>query len=98
METGDNEVDVAIVSNNLNDLVSTLEEWIPECDDELKPTIGKVFDTLEEEGNFYKKYAHVVGFSVSSSSETKDKDGVKWKYFLCSKEGFEVEKKIVQAE
>ena len=98
METDDNEVDVATVSNDLNGLVSTLEEWIPEFDDELKPMVGKVLNTLEEGGNFYKRYAHVTGFSVHNSFETKDKDGIRWKYFLCSKEGFKVEKKIIQAK
>ncbi|CAK8532880.1 unnamed protein product [Lathyrus sativus] len=64
-------------------------EWVPNCDDALKPKIGQVFDTLEEGGEFYKKYAHHVGFSVRSSSETKDKNGVKrWKYFVCSKQGY----------
>jgi hypothetical protein len=51
------------------------------CDDELKHVIDKVFDTLIG-GNFYKNYAH-VGFSVRSSTETKDKNGVKWRYFRC---------------
>ena len=55
--------------------------------------IGKVFDTLKEGDDSYKNYAHVAGFSVRNSTETKDKIGVKWKYFLCSKEGFKVENK-----
>ena len=53
MEIDDNEVDQTTLSNGLNDAASTLEEWVPECDAELKPTINWVFDTLEEEENFY---------------------------------------------
>ena len=94
METNDNEVDLTTQSNDLNDAVGTVEEWVPDCYVELKPIVGKIFDTLEEGGDFYKRYAHDVGFSVRNSTETKDKDGgVKWKYFLCSKEGFKAEKK-----
>ncbi|KAF1894675.1 hypothetical protein Lal_00027053 [Lupinus albus] len=59
--------------------MSTLDEWIPACNEEMKPIIGKIFDTLEEGDNFYKSYAHASGFSVRNSSETTDKSGVKWK-------------------
>ncbi|KAF1881474.1 hypothetical protein Lal_00021452 [Lupinus albus] len=69
----------------LNNPMSTLDEWITACDKELKPGIGKIFDTLEEGGNFYKSYAHASDFSVRNSSETTDKSGVKWKYFLALK-------------
>lgn len=56
------------------------------CDEKLKPKVGQLFDTLEEGEFFYKKYAHTVGFSVRSSSETKDKNVVKrWNYYVCSK-------------
>jgi hypothetical protein len=62
---------------------------VPNCADELKPKVGQLFDSLEEGEQFYKKYAHSVGFSVRASSETKDKKGVKrWKYFVCSKQGY----------
>ena len=61
METDDNEVDLTTQSNNLNDTVGTVEEWVPDYDDELKPIVGKIFDTLEEGGDFYKRYAHTVG-------------------------------------
>ncbi|WJX48630.1 hypothetical protein P8452_35169 [Trifolium repens] len=77
------------------DVANVVDEYIPVSeDDESKPVIGKVFDSLKEAGNFYKMYAHSVGFSVCSSSQTNDKYGVKWKYFLCSKEGFKVVKQI----
>ncbi|KAJ1414239.1 FAR1 DNA-binding domain [Sesbania bispinosa] len=71
-------------------------EWVPNCVEELKPKVGQQFDTLEEGKNFYKRYAHNVGFSVRCSSETKDKNGVKrWKYFVCSKEGYKPDKEKV---
>ena len=67
---------------------------MPPCDDQLKPLVGMIFDTLEEDEEFYKTYAHNVGFSVRNSSETKDSNGIKrWKYFVCSKEGFKESKK-----
>jgi uncharacterized glyoxalase superfamily protein PhnB len=52
------------------------------CDDELKHVLDKVFDTLIERGNLYKNYAH-IGFGVRSLTVTKDKNGVKWRYFRC---------------
>jgi hypothetical protein len=92
MEMGNDGVDLAPASK---DVANMVDECIPVCEDvESKPVIGKVFDSLEEAGNFYKMYAHFVGFSVRSSSQTNDKYGIKWKYFLCSKEGFKVEKQI----
>ena len=98
MEMGDNEVDLTTPSNDSNDPMNTLEKRVPECDDKLKPTVAKVFDTLEEGGNFYKSYAHAASFSICNSFETKDKSGVRWKYFVWLKEGFKAEKKIVQLE
>jgi hypothetical protein len=76
MEIDDNEVCLSSPSKGLNDLANTVEERIPTCDDEFKPVIGNLFDTLEEGGDFYKRYAHTAGFSVCNSSETKDKYGV----------------------
>jgi len=64
-------------------------ERVSSCEDESKPKVGQVFDTLEEGELFYKNYAYIVGFSVRSSTLTKDKNGVgRWKYFVCSKEGY----------
>lgn len=55
METSADEVHLATPSRGLNNPLSTLEEWVPICVDELKPIIGMIFDTLEEGGRFYKK-------------------------------------------
>lgn len=70
------------------------------------PKIEQLFDTLEDGEQLYKKYAHTVGFSMRCSSESKNKEGVKrknkegvkrWKYFVCSKEGYKpVKEEIVK--
>ena len=46
-------------------------EIYPNCDDEFRPHPGKIFNLLQEGIEFYKQYAHHVGFSVRLSSETK---------------------------
>jgi hypothetical protein len=64
------------------------------CDDKSKPKVGLLFDTLLEGRQFYENYAHSVGFSVCASSQTTDKNGtIRWKYFVCSKEGYLPDKK-----
>ncbi|KAL4276844.1 hypothetical protein AHAS_Ahas20G0247800 [Arachis hypogaea] len=76
MKIQDNEIDSDMCSNSLNDTLNTLEKWILECEDQLKPKIGMVFDTTEDGEEFYKKYAHAVGFSIYNSTKTKDKQSV----------------------
>ena len=63
------------------------QEIYPNCDDEFKPHPGNIFDSLQEGIEFYKQYAHHVGFSVRLSSETKKNGVINWKYCVCSKEG-----------
>jgi len=66
-----------------------IKEWLPFCEDELKPRQGLEFMNLEECEKFYKSHAHHVGFSVRKSSFEKGKEGVhKYRYFVCSKQGF----------
>jgi len=66
-----------------------VKEWIPICDEELKPREGLEFANLEECENFYKSYAHFLGFSIRKSSLKKTNEEVhKHKYFVCSKQGF----------
>ena len=66
-----------------------VKEWIPICNEELKPREGLEFANLEDCENFYKSYAHFIGFSIRKSSSKKTKEGVqKHKYFVCSKQGF----------
>ena len=50
---------------------------------------GLQFANLEECENFYKSYAHFIGFNILKSSSKKTKEVVhKYKYFVCSKQGF----------
>ena len=66
-----------------------IKEWLPFCEEEVKPRQGLEFMNLEECEKFYKSYAHHVGFSVRKSSFKKGKEGVhKYRYFVCSKQGF----------
>ncbi|KAL2905493.1 Protein FAR1-RELATED SEQUENCE 5 [Bienertia sinuspersici] len=56
----------------------------------MKSKEGLEFDNLEECEKFYKTYAHHVGFSVHKSSTKIDKKTglLKYKTFVCAKEGF----------
>ncbi|KAG5035545.1 hypothetical protein JHK87_010455 [Glycine soja] len=92
MEISDNDANVTTPSKGLNDHVYTLQGWVPKCDQQLKPVVGNVFDTLEEGNNFYTTYALEVGFNICRSIEVKYKDGeIKFKYYVCSRQGFKEE-------
>ncbi|KAJ8437657.1 hypothetical protein Cgig2_028595 [Carnegiea gigantea] len=66
-----------------------IKVWIPFCEEELKPREGLEFANLEECEKFYKSYTHHVGFSVHKSRSKKTKEGShKYKYYVCSKQGF----------
>lgn len=68
-------------------------EVIPICDDEHKPLVGCIYDSVLEFEKFYKNYAHNVGFSVRNWTARKDRDGqLKYKYYVCSKQGYKKEK------
>ncbi|KAJ8438593.1 hypothetical protein Cgig2_031342 [Carnegiea gigantea] len=54
-----------------------VKEWIPFCEEELKPKQDLEFSNFKECEKFYKSYAHHVGFSVRKSSFKKGKEGVK---------------------
>ncbi|KAL4397318.1 hypothetical protein AHAS_Ahas01G0179900 [Arachis hypogaea] len=53
-----------------------------------------VFNITEDRREVYKKYAHAAGFSICNLTKIKDKQSVRWKYIICLKEYFEVEKKV----
>jgi len=61
--------------NNFKSLTKLIKEWVPICDEGFLPKEGLIFDNLEHE-NFYKIYAHHVGFSVSKSFCKMNKDRV----------------------
>ena len=76
-------------SENFKSPMKLIKEWVSACEEGFLPKEGLVFDNLEQCENFYKTYAHHVGFSIRNSSCKKTKDGVeKYKYYVCSKEGF----------
>lgn len=56
--------------------IEIIKEWVPTCEEDLKPKIGMEFESLDEGENFYKNYAHHVGFSVRKSSTKNDKKKV----------------------
>jgi hypothetical protein len=54
----------------------------------LKPIVGMSFESLEDVEEFYKSYAHGIGFSVRIGAQLKVLDVVENKRFLCSRQGF----------
>jgi len=69
--------------------MGVIKEWLPVCEDEFKLKGGLQFADLEECEKFYKTYAHHVGFNIRKWSSKMGKEGVhKYKYFVCSKQGF----------
>ncbi|CAH9127167.1 unnamed protein product [Cuscuta epithymum] len=69
---------------------SAINEWVPVSEEDFKPEVGREFENLELSEKFYKTYAHHVGFSVrkSTSKKVKSTGDTKYKYFVCSKQGF----------
>jgi hypothetical protein len=48
-----------------------------------------LFGDVECAQKFYKTYAHDTGFSICTEQQRCDENGVvKWKRFLCSREGY----------
>ncbi|XP_048561012.1 protein FAR1-RELATED SEQUENCE 5-like [Triticum urartu] len=67
--------------------------FTPSCDEKLKPKVGMAFEGLEAVEEFYKSYAHHVGFGVRVGQQKKlNKEVVRTKRFMCSREGFRTEK------
>jgi hypothetical protein len=63
-------------------------QFVAACDDALKLVVGMKFDSLQALEEFYKVYAHEVGFSVYIGAQGKVIDVVENKRFLCSRQGF----------
>ena len=61
-------------------LVQVIKEWLPVCEEEVKPKVGLQFGNLEECEKFYKSYTHLVGFSIHKSSSKKSDGVYKYKY------------------
>lgn len=64
-----------------------IDYYVPRCDEELKPRKGKIFRTLEDGIEFYKKYARIVGFDTRLSSARKVGGTLIWRYVVCNREG-----------
>jgi hypothetical protein len=48
-----------------------------------------VFDDVKAAAKFYKEHAHDTGFSIRiGQQKVDDSRVVKWKWFLCSREGY----------
>ena len=70
----------------------------PQCDEELKPKVGMVFDDIASVLEFYRTYAHNVGFAVRLRQQRVVDNVLQWKCFLCAKDGFRPEKGMVVVE
>ena len=71
-------------SEHFKSPMKLIKEWVSTCEEGLLLKEGLAFDNLEQCENFYKTYAHHVGFRVRKSSCKKTKDGVeKYKYYVC---------------
>jgi len=57
----------------------------------LKPKLGMIFDTLKDVEEFYKSYAHEVGFSVRVGQHKKGNEEILIKRYYCSREGYRKE-------
>jgi hypothetical protein len=56
---------------------------VSNCDDEFRPVIEMLFDSLEAVEELYKTYVHECGFVVRIGA-----DMVENKRFLCTRQGF----------
>jgi hypothetical protein len=63
-------------------------QFVPACDDALKAVVGMKFDSIQAGEEFYKAYAHEVGFLVLIGAQGKVIDAVENKRFLCLRQGF----------
>jgi hypothetical protein len=70
-----------------------ISSFIPACEDGTKAVIGISFESLQAVEEFYKSYAHDVGFSVRIGSQNVVLDEVINQRFFCSRQGFKKEKK-----
>ncbi|KAJ9561033.1 hypothetical protein OSB04_006193 [Centaurea solstitialis] len=62
--------------------------WIPKVEDDVKPILGSVFQSLDNAIEMYANYAKKGGFKIRRSTQKTKRDGsVILKYILCSKAG-----------
>jgi hypothetical protein len=60
--------------------------------------VGMSFDDIESVENFYKDYAHVIGFSVCGDRQKIDDNSViQWKRYCCARHLYKLTKDNVDA-
>jgi zinc finger SWIM domain-containing protein 3 len=65
----------------------------------LVPEVGMEFESEEKAYGFYNKYAGHVGFSVRKSTSHKSSENIiKVRTFVCSREGYNRDKKSLEAK
>ncbi|KAM0873841.1 hypothetical protein ACQ4PT_037811 [Festuca glaucescens] len=80
---------------------SVCKELFPgEADPCLEPRVGMEFESGEAAKTFYIAYAGRVGFSVriARSRKSKGSESIIMLRFVCSKEGFSKEKRVVEGK
>ena len=66
-----------------NSPTCVIREWLPFCEEELKPKERFEFPKLDECEKFYKSYAYHVGFSIYKWSSKNGKENVqKYNYYV----------------
>ncbi|RYQ86049.1 hypothetical protein Ahy_B10g105710 [Arachis hypogaea] len=56
-------------------------------DEKFVPKVGMIFKTLEESRKFYKYYSKLASFFTKIRNTTRDRDKIKNKLIVCSREG-----------
>ncbi|KAK9698629.1 hypothetical protein RND81_08G119100 [Saponaria officinalis] len=73
-------------------ILSGINEFIPLCNEEIKPKLHQVFQTLKEAEDFYENYAKVCGFEPRLSTTKLPTRGAPGEYklrnVLCNRTGF----------
>ncbi|KAK9672199.1 hypothetical protein RND81_12G083800 [Saponaria officinalis] len=70
-----------------------IKEYIPFCQDDKKPKLGQIFESLQEGVSFYREYAKICGFT-SRLATTRSKDGTfVLRNVLCNRQGSTNDKK-----
>lgn len=67
--------------------ISGVVNFVPICDNMMKPFKGKIFLTLEDGIVFYKSYAAISGFDIRLGPTKKSDNIITWKYIFCNREG-----------
>lgn len=70
--------------------VSCERTFKPSVSSSLIPVEGMVFPSLDASLDFYKTYARNGGFSVRKGTQVEKNGIIKYKYYVCSREGFKI--------